>query len=153
MNIGERIYLVVEYDSDGVADIVAGQFLPSLGTLGIHRHAHYRAFQFIKIVTGIGNHVATQRCFASFTSFQGNQLIHSPFLIDSLHRPAKNQVAGQNISGNFACQHRIHGSRIVFVNDTDYRRAGIALRIIQQRKQRILFTEERQSLGFGRLLL
>ena len=42
---------------------------------------------------------------------------------------------------------------IVFVNDTDYRRAGIALRIIQQRKQRILFTEERQSLGFGRLLL
>ena len=151
--IGERIYLIVEHDSDGVADVVAGQFLPRLGTLGIHGHAHDRTLQFVEIVTSVGNHIATQRGFATLAGLQGDELVHGLFLVDGFHRPAQDKVAGQDVAGNLAGQHAVYGSRIVFVHNTDYRRTAVGLCIVHQRKQRILFAETSHHFGIRLLFL
>ena len=64
--------MVVENDSDCVAEVVAGQFFPCFGTFGVHSHIYDRSFQLVEIVVGIGYDITTQRCFAAFTGFQGD---------------------------------------------------------------------------------
>ena len=72
----ERIYIAVEYDGNGFADVFFGQARPCFGTFGVHFHIDYGAVsELVEIDAGIGDDIAFERrASVAVSGFDGNQL-------------------------------------------------------------------------------
>ena len=101
----EGIHIIVEDDGNLLADILAGETLPSLGTFGVHLDGDFHLVALAIVLTGIGNDFATEGALVVARHLQGNEVKHFDlFAILSvvcfrLHRPCQLEVARENTLG------------------------------------------------------